>query len=620
VEGSSAQRLLDLCTAHQPQIIDRWDAALRRISAFAQTPSSETRKNVEVCFDAFMCRLDGGGDEALQEFVSTLAERRFATGFHLHAPIAAASRFRTAVTEVFGAANVADDPDLNAEIDALLDAFNQRFSSAFASRIVAAREDRLRELFAWAPEMFFRVSESGALQDANSAFEAFFSVSRAEWKGAQLEAVDEKLDDLSEIIVPLFTSGPSVKGSLRLKGKDGAMRLFEARAHASEVDGQSSAVVMLRDVTAEQALRAHVIQSEKLASIGQVAASVAHELNNPLTWVVSNIELALEELGSVPSSMATEFRVSLSEALVGARRMAGIVRDLRTFARNERDEATKFDLGETLEVALKIAGPQVHRLVDIERRYGEVGTLRGFPGRISQVVVNLVVNAGQACEGMGRRGHLRIETRLDGGNVVVDVLDDGPGIKPEIEERLFEPFVTSKGAKGTGLGLWTSRTLIEGLGGALVYERVRDWTRFRITFPRDATPGRAAPRVTKQVTLSRGTVLVVDDEPAVVRVLERRLDRSGVNVLTATGASQALTVLEENGGRVAAVLCDLSMPEMDGLQLASEMLRRWPGLETRVLFMSGAPDVMGRLEANQRCFEKPVKFDAVLGALRDLGC
>lgn len=627
MSSSPAARLIALCADHRAQIVEAWDDALRRIEAFSDTPASETRDNVEQCLEAFTAVLEGDGEVRLQQFTASLAERRFRSGFDLHVPIAAASRFRVAVAEVLGASQLTADRDLADQIDALLDAFNRRFSAAFAARIVAAREERLRELFAGAPELFVRVSATGTVLDANAAFETLLSVERPDWKKRPLAELHPQLAPLAEIVAAVLTTHAPAEGTVRLELKgDGAVtiRQFEARVHASSVDGDTSAVVMLRDVTDERALRAQVIQSEKLASIGQVAASVAHELNNPLTWVVSNLELGLEEFDALPvdvrDDLDGEFRASLSEALVGARRMAGIVRDLRTFARNERDEATPFDLGETVELALKIAGPQVFSHVDVERAYGDVGPMHGYPGRISQVLVNLVVNAGQACAAAGHRGRLRLETRRHGDTVLVDVLDDGPGISAEIEQRLFEPFVTSKGVEGTGLGLWTSRSVIEGLGGTLEHTRTDGWTRFRLSFPRDAAPRAKLRPVRRAPALSRGTVLVVDDEPAVVRVLERRLDRSGVQVLTATDARQALATLETRDGEVAAVLCDLSMPGMDGLALARELSRRWPQLETRVLFMSGAPDVMGQLAEGQRCFEKPVRFEAVLEALRELGC
>lgn len=579
---------------------------------------------MERCLDAFVGILEGDQEASLDAFVTALADRRFASGFDLHVPIAAASRFRNAVIEMVGPQAFHAEPNIGLLIDDLLDAFNRRFSAAFAARIVAAKEERLRELFAWAPELFVRVSSAGQVLDANTAFESAFGLERSAWKGKRLAELDARLQPLAAVFAQAFDAHAPAEGSVRLERASGEVRQLEARAHVSSVDGETSAIGMLRDVTEQQALRAQVIHGEKLAAIGQVAASVAHELNNPLTWVISNLELALEMIDELPGPVRREldgeFRLSIDSAQLGARRMAGIVQDLRTFSRNERDDATGFELDETLDVALKIAGPQIQSHMEIERAYGKVGPLHGFPGRVSQVIVNLVVNAGQARAGIGGRGLLRIETRLDGESVVVDVIDDGPGISPEIERRLFEPFVTSKGAEGTGLGLWTSKSLLEGLGGSLIHERRDGRTRFRLTFPRNAAPdGGERPTVRPEAS-SRGTVLVVDDEPAVVRVLQRRLARSGIHVLTALGPAQALQLLEARDGEVNAVLCDLSMPQMDGVQLAREMRRRWSKLERRVLFMSGAPEAVGRLSPDRTCFQKPIRFEAVLGALRQLGC
>jgi PAS domain S-box-containing protein len=607
--------LLELCKARAPQIVEAWNEGIRRIRAFTTTPSPETRANVERCFAAFMARLRGEGDGLLLAFTEDLAERRFTTGFEIDGPIAAAARFRDGIQ--------AASPMLSsagwAAVQAELDAFNSAFSTAFATRLVDRSENRLRELFEDASDVLMRLDTTGSILEVNRSFEQGLGHPRAEWRGRSVVDLlqGSEREEINTLLLAVLRGETIENHPVTLHTADGQPRQFELSAHASETDGVRSAIVMLRDVTHERGLRAQVIQAEKLASIGQLAASTAHELNNPLTWVYGNLEQTLADLSKPPGAADMEqIHEMLSEALIGTKRMAAIVQDLRTYAGGQTDALAEFDLGQVVSLAIRIAGSELQGRATLRSQLNATPRVTGNPGRLSQVLVNLLVNAGQAHDAEpGAERIVQIETRSDGAHVEIEVADNGRGIPANMRGRIFEPFVTTKGSEGTGLGLWVARNIVEQHGGSLRLHGDDDWTRFIVRIPvrsGDASRGADEPSVTAAERAL--TVLVVDDEAAILRILERRFERHRMRAITANSGRAALEILDRSAPEIHAIVCDLGMPEMDGLQLHETVARRWPALARRLFFLSGAPR-WERGRTPRPCFDKPLGVEDLIRTL-----
>jgi PAS domain S-box-containing protein len=290
-------RLLELCATRADAIADHW---LERVLAlpltdrtFRDRPIDEVRANVWRGLRAFRALLEDDDAGPLDAFVQRLADQRYRTGFSISAPLLACSQFRVAVAHELregpAAEGGADDVDVLLAADALLLQFERGFAEAFAARSIAATEERYREMFEHADEGFATVDAEGRLTRMNARFEAIVGP-RAAWLGRPLEGAVAPADEgvLRALIDAALRGEPATAPSLHSTSTDGAALVLSA--HASRLTIEPGAFVILNDVTDEVARREQLVFGEKLASVGQVAASVAHDLNNPLAWVLANVE------------------------------------------------------------------------------------------------------------------------------------------------------------------------------------------------------------------------------------------------------------------------------------------------------------------------------------------
>jgi two-component system NtrC family sensor kinase len=244
--------------------------------------------------------------------------------------------------------------------------------------------------------------------------------------------------------------------------------------------------VMVRDITVQRENEVRLRLNERMAAIGMLAAGVAHEINNPLAFVSSNlcyIEKELRRLKQAPVDMG-EMMEAITDARDGAERMRVIVQSLKTLARGDSITTHPMDVHEVLENSIHLCWGRVRTRGQIERDYAELPQVMGNSVQLSQVFVNLLVNAAQALPESG--GEIRVVTRMHGSTRVrVEVHDTGCGIPPENLERIFEPFFTTKPVgEGTGLGLSTSHDIIRGLGGELtVSSKLGEGSIFRVLLP-----------------------------------------------------------------------------------------------------------------------------------------
>jgi signal transduction histidine kinase/ActR/RegA family two-component response regulator len=386
-----------------------------------------------------------------------------------------------------------------------------------------------------------------------------------------------------------------------------------------------------------------VAVSERLAAIGQVAAGVAHEINNPITCVLANqrfLEDGLKELAGAVGDAATEDQVAaaellgelldaLADAQSGAGHVRDIVRDMQALARGN-DTPTEVDVNDVVRSALRVASANLRERAQVTTDLGRDTEVLANEGRLTQVFVNLLVNAGQAIgKGSEACGTITVTSRRESDRVVIDLADTGPGIPPQDLARLFEPFFTTKGPDaGTGLGLPISRDIVRRLGGELRAASVLgQGATFTVDLPaaRPAPdsgverPGAAHPTVAMPgpSRVDRPRVLFVDDDPAILRAFRRAFQHDHEIVSAANGA-QALSVLEQSTA-FDAIVCDLIMPELSGMELYRRIRETDPAVARAFVFITGAIERRVVKEfltgVENRAIEKPLDFGELRRAI-----
>jgi PAS domain S-box-containing protein len=349
-------------------------------------------------------------------------------------------------------------------------------------------------------------------------------------------------------------------------------------------------VSIYRDVTERRQLEARLRLADRMAALGTLAAGVAHEINNPLAFVLGNIVFLEGALQRADQAGGAEVSTALADARTGAERIRATVRDLLDLARSrDAEPVTEVDVNAALEFTLKMAEPQIRHRARIVKRLERIPAVSAPESRLGQVFMNLVINAAQAiAEGNPSSNEIRVITRFDaeGAAVVIEVSDTGQGIAPEDQRRIFDPFFTTKPVgQGTGLGLSICHSIVRSLGGDIAVESVPGGgATFRVRLPAAVPSTREEAAVEERAT-RRLRVLVVDDEPLVASVLQRLLaDRH--EVVTASRASEVLLMVQA-GARFDAILSDLLMPEMTGMELFERLEEEQPEQAGRVVFMTG---------------------------------
>jgi PAS domain S-box-containing protein len=363
-------------------------------------------------------------------------------------------------------------------------------------------------------------------------------------------------------------------------------------------DGTEYGILVARDLTD----RRRAEQAQRLASLGTLAAGMAHEINNPLTYVATNVGFAADAIRPLAAAAdVSEALRALDDAAEGARRVGKVVRDLLSVARVDPSARRRVDPAEEVRAALNLAQNELRHRARLVTRFDPVPAVRAGEFEVGQVVVNLLVNAAHAIpEGASDRNEIRVSTRTAAdGAAVVEVQDTGQGIAAEHLGRIFEPFFSTKAlGKGSGLGLTVCHGIVAALDGRIEVESTpgRGAT-FRVVLPADAgkEPARADEERERAAPAAR--ILVVDDEPLIGKTVRRVL--SGHDVVALTDAHEALERIRR-GERFDLVLCDLMMPEMTGMDLHSALAREAPDLARRMIFITGGAFTDGAREFLER--------------------
>lgn len=417
--------------------------------------------------------------------------------------------------------------------------------------------------------------------------------------------------------------GPAAPQELRLVRRDGTVVTGEAVAVRVVFHGEPSLLVMIRDVSERKEMQARLLLADRMASVGTLAAGVAHELNNPLAYVINNLKLSREELdGELNPERLELLKLQLEEASHGARRMRDILKDLRTFARGEESRDADVDVNEVLVSCVSMCWNEIRHRARLEKKLGQVPKVRIDPSRLGQVFLNLLINAAQAVdEGRAADNQITVATREDDGFVVIAVRDTGRGIAAEDMPRIFDPFFTTKAPQeGSGLGLSICQNIVTRAGGRIDVESVRgEGTTFTVRLPALQTPSALTPKPPSGRPKARAPsgpakVLVIDDEELVGRSIRRALRRHDVQVVT-TGRDAIRLLTAQPAPDIDIVFCDLMMPELSGMDVFEAVERANPTMAERFVFMTGGaftPRARRFLETTRNeCLEKPFDLSEV---------
>ncbi len=451
------------------------------------------------------------------------------------------------------------------------------------------------------PEPIF-VHRHGVLVYVNPAMLALSDYSREEILGRSIVEALVHPEDRAlvqrRVEEAAISAQPLPPIEVRVRRRDGSVRMAETIAAPIEFEGEPATLVMARDITERKRLQSRLMVSDRMASIGTLAAGIAHEINNPLAYLLGNLEVALDEIraiaGASPSQRLRELDASLSLARGGAERILRIVRGLKTFSRADEERRVPLDVNEVLEVAINMSFNEIRHRARLVKQLGRVPKVDADEARLCQVFVNLLVNAAQAIpEGEADQHEIRLTTRCDaGGRVVIEVLDTGSGIPAELSGRIFDPFFTTKPVGvGTGLGLSICHGIVTSLGGEITMEsQPGRGSLFRVLLmPAPAAIGSEPESRRASAAPRRGRILIVDDDPGVGAVVRGMLPEHEVAVV---GSGREALDRVEQGATYDAIVCDLMMPEMTGMDL-HERLR------------SVRPDLTARMIASLPQLEKP---------------
>jgi PAS domain S-box-containing protein len=436
--------------------------------------------------------------------------------------------------------------------------------------------------------------------------------------------------------------GDALAGTYRVRAMDGSFRTFEvSKPQLVTFEGSPARMTVARDVTERDAFRQQLVLADRMTQLGFLAAGVAHEINNPLAYALTALDVASRDLAAGRSDSVGE---ALALAREGAERVRAITRDLHLFSRGGEERRESVDVARVLRATVSLAAANVRAHGRLTSAIGPLPNVLGDEARVGQVFMNLLVNALDAIKDRDPLvSHIQVRAHADAdGRVVVEVEDNGCGIPDDVLPRIFDPFFTTKAPRsGSGLGLAICQRIVSDLGGRIeaLSPAASDpggaGALFRVTLPSHASHAShgsyaahaahaahaaesvAPARPAECPRRSRLRVLVVDDEPPLARAVGQMLaEQHDVDVVTS--GEEALGRLGE-GAAYDAILCDLMMAGLSGVDLYERLQAQQSCMGAKMVFMTGGAFSTRAqrflTEVKNECLEKPFTADSVLDAL-----
>jgi two-component system, NtrC family, sensor kinase len=506
-------------------------------------------------------------------------------------------------------------------VEAMSDLLSVALANAELFETMRQAEWRFRTLFRAAPDAVLTVLQTtGCVREANDAVREVFGLDPHQVVGRALLdlAVPADRSKLEAVLAGAFDGTPGrVEIQVSVPGSP-ARVIALAASRLPEAD-PPSALLVGRDMTHEREMHARLMESDRLAAVGELVAGVAHEVNNPLSSISAFAQLLLRDEG-----LSATQRESIEVIRAETTRASQVVKDLLAFARRSEPQRAPLDLNGVVGRSVRMRQYQFSETsVRVETELEEdLPAVMGDSRQLQQVCLNLLTNAIQAMRPAG--GLLRVRSYSADGAVRLEVSDDGPGIPTQARDHVFEPFFTTKQeGEGTGLGLSVSYGIVHAHGGTIeIADTGPKGTTFRVTLPAGELPASGQDAIDEVDQLSRRSplagikLLFVDDEPALRNGMRTFGELRGFTVLTAADGASALETTRTVG--VDAIVCDLRMPGMDGVTFHERLREERPGLAARTVFITG--DVMTTIASRgsvsrQPVLTKPFVFDRIEEAL-----
>lgn len=470
-----------------------------------------------------------------------------------------------------------------------------------AEEALRRSEARFRSVIESAPEAIWIVDDSGLVY-ANAAAARLFGYASAD----EVVGLDPRNfthpDDVAVLEArarAMLRVGQRLPPQeYRAQRKDGATIVVEVSSIAIQHGGNPAVLSFGRDVTDRKQIELQLLQADRLAALGLLAGGMAHAINNPLTYVLLNLDdlskklpLIKEDRAWLPDAMAR-----LKETHHGADRIANVVRQMRAFSRSDDRTRGPIDVRQVLDRTVAMVGNEIRHRGKLITEYHDAPPVLGNEARLEQVFLNLLVHATQSIpEGEAQHGVVRIVVKSEGADrVIVEVSDNGPGPAPTQLERMFDPF----GAPRTGdttrarLGLSIVSSIVTALGGAMdVQSRPGSGTTYRVALPvaearnTEPTPVPVSSREPSAPGPS-ARILVIDDDTGVGSALGLMLGEEH-DVTSVNSVREALPLVLRDPPGFDVVFCDLMMPELSGVDLYEAIRMNRPGVEKRLVFMTG---------------------------------
>jgi PAS domain S-box-containing protein len=505
---------------------------------------------------------------------------------------------------------------------------------ARAEEDLADTNQRLQAIIDASPLAIMRIDLEGKVQGWNHAAEEMSGFKAEDVLGRPLPSGPDAAPALSEERLAAIARGEALNGvEIERRRKDGStlhMRVWTAplRNAAGEIRGE---IAVAADFTEHRRLQEQFIQAQKMEAVGRLAGGAAHDFNNVITVISGYGQILLDAVADIPP-----LKDAAQEVLKASERAAALASQLLAFSRRQVIQPQVLNINEVISNLQRMLGRLIGEDIELKTILSpDLGLIRADPGQLEQVIINLALNSRDA---MPEGGCLTIETanvKLEeaparshalppGLYTVMAVSDTGCGMTAEVQSHMFEPFYTTKErGKGTGLGLSTVYGIVKQHGGEIyVYSEPGKGSTFKIYFPQAGEAASPAAAEAASVPLPRGseTVLVVEDEEGVRKLVRSVLELSGYHVLEADSGEAAMEVSAAHEGEIELLVTDVVMPKMSGRDLAEALVLLRPNI--KVLFLSGYADRAiiehGILETGAAFMQKPFTPQALTRKVRDV--
>jgi PAS domain S-box-containing protein len=503
----------------------------------------------------------------------------------------------------------------------------------WAEKALRESEYRVRSILENEPECVKLMTRDGRLRQINPAGMAMIEADDVNTIIGEslLPLVMPEHRKAFETLIESVFKGKTETLEFGITGLKGTRRWMDMHAVPFRDDrGTIVAVLSIaRDITEKKQLEAQFLRAQRMESIGTLAGGIAHDLNNVLAPILLAVEMLRK---SIPSSKEQRL---LDAIEVNARRGADVVRQLLTFGRGIEGERKQLDVRPIILELEKVIRQTFSKLIEPNASVVEgLWPILGDETQVYQVLMNLCVNARDAMPDGGILSLKGENVTLDdhyvrfnvearpGPFVVLTVSDTGHGIPPDVLDKIFDPFFTTKDiGKGTGLGLSTVRGIVKSHGGFInVYSEIGKGTRFKVYFPafRDSSVGKDEKETMRSVPIGHGElILVVDDEEGIRDLVRNTLESFNYEVLTAANGSEALALYQANKNRIAVLLTDMMMPEMDGPTLMRAIREFDPSMKIILSSGLGSGDPT-KVRGVNAVLQKPYTTEALITTLRNV--